>query len=333
MAIEYCNVTTDLTDVYFDVERYKGYLLLDSTKWSLDAGSRYKQEETGYIEALFEDSVTLGDAEANKTAVDSNGEWFYDSTADILYVQCSDGANPNTHVMEKGVSWNTFKTRCRNNAQHRLENRLRKWFPIPLRPVISPNVSYNSRTYCFEIIKICSILTVCEIIKRLNPLDPIVEKLEKEFDNSNHELEGERPGFIQLLENNKLELSIQRSTREPGKFNVYDKSDLTATAFFDVDNSSVYSGSKYLTMRLQIDTLGAVGTATWKLSFDGGTTWKKTLQPTWQSDGEIRRLHIANGIYVRFVGTFAEGDYTDIECFPLSDNPDITSLGSVSIFR
>ena len=93
---------------------------------------------------------------------------FYDSTADILYVQCSDGANPNTHVMEKGVSWNTFKTRCRNNAQHRLENRLRKWFPIPLRPVISPNVSYNSRTYCFEIIKICSILTVCEIIKRLN---------------------------------------------------------------------------------------------------------------------------------------------------------------------
>ena len=63
MAIEYCNTTSDLTNAYRDIDRYKGYFLLDSSKWESHAGNVYKQHETGYVGMLFENGVGLTKAD------------------------------------------------------------------------------------------------------------------------------------------------------------------------------------------------------------------------------------------------------------------------------
>ena len=142
MAIEYCNLTSDLTNAYFDIEKYKGYTVLSG--FESHAGNVYKLEQSGHVEALFEDGTALTEV-STLVALDASSKWFYDETNDILYVNCSDDAAPSTHTMEKGVTWGTFKATARNDAQEMLEAWLRNDFVTPFRPITAPRSSYNSR--------------------------------------------------------------------------------------------------------------------------------------------------------------------------------------------
>ena len=329
MAIEYCNTTSDLTNAYRDIDRYKGYFLIDSTKWSSHAGNVYKQHEIGYVGMLFESGVGLTKADT-LVALDAAGEWFYDSTTDILYVWCTGDVNPNTLTMETGETWATFKATCRGIAQGKLESLLGNIFPIPFPKIAPPKVDYNSQAYDPFIVDAVAKLTCSEIIKRLNPKDTVGIMLQKEVDNPNPEIE-ELPGIVQRIKSNDIVLRVQRTTREPGAFNIQEYANNTASIFFEI--SGVYCGRRYEQWRLQIDTLGAPGTATWKLSKNGGTDWNPILQETTQSSGQILRIHIGSDIYCRFYGTFAVGDYIDIELFPLDDKPSVSKFGSVGVSR
>lgn len=325
MAITYCNTTTDLTNVYYDIERYKGYFEIDSSRWALHSGSIYKLVQSGYVEALYEDGSAMSGV-STLGALTSAGQWYYDQSADILYFWASDSASPATHTIEKGVTWSTYKETCRNDAQEIIEGFLNKIFVTPFRPIISPKESYNSRMYDYWIIRATAVITCHLIIKRLNPKDPIATELWKIVWNPDP-VDGEHKGIIQMILDHDVELKIQRSTREPGSYNVYDNPD--NTGYFDV--SGTYTGSEYQIWRVEIDTAGGPGVATYKFSDDGGTTYSRTLQPTYAEDN--RRVHIGSGIYIRFVGTFQSGDYVDIELFPITDQASRTRISYVEVDR
>ena len=53
--------------------------------WIVDSGSRYVSHDSGLVTVLFVDGKDLGSAQASKSAVDANGEWFYDSAIDAVY--------------------------------------------------------------------------------------------------------------------------------------------------------------------------------------------------------------------------------------------------------
>ena len=237
MAIEYCNLTSDLTNAYFDIEKYKGYTVISG--FELHSGSVYKLEQSGHVEALFEDGTALTEV-ATLVALNGVSKWFYDETTDVLYVQCSDSAAPSTHTMEKGVTWNSFKATARNDAQEMLEAWLRNNFVTPFRPVTAPRSSYNSRVYDHYVNRCTSLLACYLIIRRLNPLDPVAASLFKEVWNPNSE-PGDIPGIVNEILSGDITLKIQRSLREPGSFNVYEKSGNTSTAYFEV--TGVYTGS------------------------------------------------------------------------------------------
>lgn len=331
MAITYCNTTSDLTNAYYDIERYKGYFILDSTKWALHSGNIYKIQQSGYIEALFEDGVETTEV-STLVALNAATKFFYDSTADILYYWATGDVNPNTLTMEKGVTWTTFKETCRNDAQEMIEGWLRSQFVVPFRSITAPRESYNSRVYDHWIIRATALATCYLILKRLNPNDSAANKIFRELYNDEPE-PGESKGIIQMIKDKDFILKIEESTREPGAFNVYEKSDLTATAFFIVTGK--YTGTYKQTFRVQIDTAGAPGTATWKISNDGGSSWDKTEQETLTSGSEQDvRISIDSGLYIEFVGTFSDGDYIDIECFPLDDLADTNpQFSSVTVAR
>ena len=105
----------------------------------------------------------------------------------------------------------------------------------------------------------------------------------------------------------------------------------TSTAYIWV--LGTYTGNDYERWRLQIDTAGAPGTATWKLSSDTGAKWDKTLQVTFDADNNNRRILIGSGIEIVFYGTFGDGDYWDIELFPLTDVPDKVKISSTIMVR
>jgi hypothetical protein len=272
----------------------------------------------------------IDDVQLELAGLDEAGEWAYDHLTDTLYVWCTGNVNPNTLTMEIGERWDDFKRSCRNIAQGKVEGFLASVLPIPFPKIAPPKEDYNSALYDPHITDIVAKMTCYEIISRLNPNDPVGMKLYKDVYNAEPEI-GESKGLVNLVKDGELILKPMRSTREPGSFNVNESEANAVDVFFEV--SGRYTGSLYQIWRLEIDLGGVPGTATYKLSFDGGSNWEQTGKETWSSDGDVKRVSIGSGIYVRFYGTFTIGEYIDLELFPDTDVPDVSKVGSIRMTR
>ena len=171
-------------------------------------------------------------------------------------------------------------------------------------------------------------LTCRNIVRRLFPGDPVQRTLEKIALNSNP-AEEEEPGLINQILDGKIFIQDQISPAEVGNIgNIVEGSSNSGTGYIRFAPGSRYSGSAHQRWRLKIDTAGAPGTATWKLSFDAGTNYDLTLQVTFNEDSNDRRIYLAQGIYVVFWGTFTTDDQWDFDLFPGTDEvsrPMITS--------
>lgn len=329
MAVEYCNLTTHLLSAYSDIEQYKGMGLL--TDWEFVSGAVYKFDKSGYIEMVFDDGVPLTE-ESTETTTPAAGKFSYYTDTDTLYIRLTGDADPAASVMEKGPPWETRKQRARNDAQEMLEGFLGNVFPTPFQKVISPDISYNSELYDYWIRRATALLTCWILVKDINPNDPAVDLLYKEVDNPNPEV-GEKLGIVQRILNGEVVLKMQRLAREAGGFNMFEGSSNAATAFFDVFlPSGVHSVATEQIWRIQMDTAGAPGTATYKISKDGGSTFDDTLQDT-TNDGDDKRIHLGAGIYCRFVGTFVENDYIDLHLYPSTDSVTVQKYGNLKLRR
>jgi len=165
-------------------------------------------------------------------------------------------------------------------------------------------------------------------MSRVAPSDEDVKAIYREFYNPNPET-GETKGLINQLVDGDMVLQDQQSVREIGGFNVYPWSSNTVTVqpiFY-----GPYTGYKEMLWRVQIDTAGALGTATYKVSYDGGSNWDLTLQKTKDDDNNQIRFSIANGMYIRWPAeTYVEGEYWDVELFPSTD---IATNAKISTIR
>jgi len=103
----YCNTTTDLFAVEPQIDSFDRKRIIQG--FTLVSGSVYTKGNAGYIARLFRNGVDLGTAQATSGAVDTDGEWHYDSATDVLTI-CS-SSNPNTvSTYEAGQVWSTLKT-------------------------------------------------------------------------------------------------------------------------------------------------------------------------------------------------------------------------------
>jgi hypothetical protein len=330
MAVEYCNLTSHLSSVYKDIEKYKGLETL--TGWESVAGAVYKLDQAGYYEMIFHAGVPMT-AETTATTTPAAGKFSNYVDTDTLYVRLSGDGNPGAATMQGGLDWDARKTRARNDAQEMLEGFLGNLFPVPFQKIIAPDQSYNSELYDYWIRRSTALLTCWILVTDINPDDPAGDFLYKQVDNPNPEV-GEAEGIIQRIQGGEIALKMQKLAREAGGFNVFEKSGNTATAFFEVTlPKNKHYVSREQIWRLQIDTAGTPGTATYKLSYDQGSNWDLTLQQTLSTDLNDKRIHIGSGIYCRFVGTFSDGDYVDIHLFPASDAATIQPAGSIRVIR
>lgn len=331
-AITYCNTTTDLHDAYSDIERYKRYETVDSTKWESTAGAVYKLDQSGYVEMVFDDGVEM-EAEANETTTPAAGKFSYVSSSDTLYVRLSDDSNPANSTMEIGLNWDSLKSRMRNNAQELLEGMLKSVFAVPFQKITAPGQSYESRDYDYYIRRATALLTCSLIVRQINPDDPVAEKIYKEVDNPTPEV-GERPGIVQRIKSGDIVLRTQRSARERGGYNVYEDANTGTTAYLEITGR--YQGSFHQTWRIEIDDVSAgtsPGQATFRISYDQGGTWDKTGQATRTANSDDRRVYLGSGIYAEFIGTFAVGDRWDIDLFPYYDDAEVASVGLIRLER
>lgn len=319
----YCNITTDLQDVFSRIEEYQAKEIIEN--WTNVSGTIYKKAGTGHVAMVFWNGTKLT---AGTTTSPSAGQYYYDSSNDVLYVNNS--ADPASHTVEVGTDWTTFKTTMRNRAQMIVDAYLNTVYTTPLLPRDRKTHDANAY-YEWFIIEATACLTCSFIIKRVRPNDPNGALLFKRAINPDPQ-PGESKGILDMIKAGELVRQDQITAREVGNWSIFAASANTVTDSPQL--MGTYTGSMYKVWRIQIDTGGAPGTGTYKVSYDGGTTWDLTVQDMKDADNDEYRMSIADGIYIYWPNiTWVVDEYWDVELYPMSDSADISKIGSIRIYR
>jgi hypothetical protein len=321
----YCNSTTDLQREFSRIEEYEAKEVVKN--WTNVSGDLYYKFGTGYPEMVFWDGVQL-------TAVDEYGDldpstYFYRTTDDKLFIYLPEddtGKDPDDgHIVEVGIDWATLKTDAINEASALIDARLNRAFPTPILPRSSR--THTTDTYDPDLVRACASLACALIILRVDPNDINGKMLHKYAINPTPE-PGEALGIIDQYLNGTLVFQDQITAREVGNWNITPYASNTVT--YSPELFGTYKGSTYKEWRIQIDTGGAPGTGTYKVSFDGGTNWDLTLQDMKDSDQDTYRMYIADGVYVKWPNTtWVINEYWDVKLYPLSDTVTVKSFGSI----
>ena len=82
VSSSYCT-HRDLKDVFPQIDEYD--VKTPIYGWVVVSGSKYASHNSGLVTQLFVDGESLGPAQSAHTDLNVEGEWFYNSTDDVLY--------------------------------------------------------------------------------------------------------------------------------------------------------------------------------------------------------------------------------------------------------
>jgi len=317
----YCNITTDLQDVFSRIEEYQAKEVVKN--WTLVSSTIYKKAGTGFVSMVFWNGTQLV---AHTTSSVTAGRFYYDADVDILYVNNS--ADPDdSNIVEAGVDWDGFKTIMRNRAMEIVDSYLNKKYTTPLVP---RDDKTHSSGYYYEwpIVEATACITCALIIKRVSPNDSNGVNLFKRAINPRPGTD-ENIGLLDMYIAGELARQDEITPREVGNWAIYAKS--TNTGSDSPQIRGTYTGSYYRKWVVKVDTGGAPGTGTYKVSYDNGSTWDLTTQD--MKDDKDFEMYIANGIYIYWPNvTYTLNDEWRIELYPLSSSTQ-SKVGSMRITR
>ena len=101
----FCNTNTDLTMILPDIDNFDRKRLIQN--FVVHSGTVYVSHDSGYVSQLYIDGLE-GTSVGSIAAIDANNKYFYDSSADALYLKSS--TDPNDLVIEASEDWETIKS-------------------------------------------------------------------------------------------------------------------------------------------------------------------------------------------------------------------------------
>ena len=90
--------------------------------WVEVTTNKYAAHNSGSVTQLFVDGESLGSAQSAHTDLNVEGEWFYNSTDDVLYYYSA--STPIDKLMEAGELFTAMVTQFRTDASRYLDSRL-----------------------------------------------------------------------------------------------------------------------------------------------------------------------------------------------------------------
>ncbi len=258
----------DLYDIYPNIDEYDSKAVIHG--WVNDSGSRYKADNCGLVTQLFADGQNLSSAQTSKSAVDTNGEWYYDSTTDTVYYYNS-ASSPENMLMEAGEDNNTFKARMIANASAFFTSKVDATLPKEM-------FTLKDGSYDYFIKRTVGLLAASFMIKSYEPESEIAEAMNDEADNN-----------IQDLNDGIVKLGFQSS----GDMSQGNVSKVSVTGALNiVDTRGDYVGT-YDRIKVNITTAGAIGTAKYSVFAKDSDGLKNNL---------VVDNTIVNGDYQSLVG-------------------------------
>jgi len=302
----------DLYDIYPNIDEYDSKAVIHG--WVNDSGSRYKADNCGLVTQLFADGQNLSSAQTSKSAVDTNGEWYYDSTTDTVYYYNS-ASSPENMLMEAGEDNNTFKARMIANASAFFTSKVDATLPKEM-------FTLKDGSYDYFIKRTVGLLAASFMIKSYEPESEIAEAMNEEADNN-----------IQDLNDGIVKLGFQ-SSGDMSQGNVSKVS--VSGALNIVDTRGDYVGT-YDRIKVKITTAGAIGTAKYSVFAKDSDGLKNNLVvDNTIVNGDYQSL--VGGLQIRFQGSADSSaatlnDEWEVEVMGKHEHTDSAGIRSVKLTR
>lgn len=264
----------------------------------------WRAEQTGDIQQLYQSKKDLGAAQSSLSAVNSEGQWYYSSTSDAVYIRSTQ--QPDLLLMEAGEDHATYMTWLLAEATKMVDERLDARFRTPI------NKDANG-VYPQVIIESCVLLAASVVTSDEN------FDLSQQYMNRVVEIDSvQGSGLIDLLNRGTLKLPVdvdkQSAKGEPSIVSVTGSVEL-------VDVIGTYSGSPLFdNIQVKCTTAGAWGTAKATVKIlNESTEVPKSLALGSAFLMSPDYTDIGNGLMIRFGGptsaTAAENDEWNIAVY------------------
>ena len=191
--VSYCT-EADLRSILPAVADYDKKSGIDG--WTEDSAltDRYKAGSTGTVDVLYKDGIELSTAETTLTTVTSNGKWYYDSAADVVYY-FNDGDDPDGLNMEAGTDWAPLVTAAMSKSSELTR-------AIVGKPIIKHR--FGTRDYDEVIVSSAAAIAVGRLVR---PHDgELANRLEYVYNYDGDEFQ---KGMLQKVRDSQISLSSE----------------------------------------------------------------------------------------------------------------------------
>ena len=268
-----------------------------------DTSNQYVAHNTGNIGLLFIDGEEQAAAQSSIGAVDSAGDWYYDSGKDAVYYFNS-SSNPNNLVTESGTDWSALMNNHLYRASMELNNMLDGRFPTPIPKsfIHSNDPSNDNPEYDAILIKITCYLVAVNLLRASGDYEQ-ADLIQEQIYNA------DSTGMVDRLNKGEFKLSFEIDKTDTSG----DVIEVTRGGTMHlVETYGEWRGMRYDRVQLICTTGGAYGTAKMTIkTFDGNALYGSETT-NWEVTGGLDS--IGDGLYVRFEGaTMNTNDRWDIE--------------------
>lgn len=301
----YCT-ERDLKDVFPSLDGFDTKTTIYG--WVVHSSNLYRADNCGLVTQLFANGQDLGSAQANSGEVNSNGEWFYESTLDAVYYYNS-STNPNDMLMESGDDWATLKTRYISNAEKYLDSRLDGKLP-------RKQFKDKDGNYDYMIVRTTALLACSFLIRATDPTSEISNALFEEADRNIASLnEGSTKLSWQVSGDSSK--GVIRQVSVSGSINLVD----TRGHYYDI----------YDRIGVKITTAGAMGTAKYSVWHKDADNLGAERMNNGDTADYVETINgqyqpLTDNIYIRFAGDTADtatlNDKWEIEFFGKHESVD-----------
>jgi len=311
-TIEYCT-DRDLYDVYPQIKAADAKTRIYG--WVVHSSNLYRADDSGLITQLFANGQDLGSAESNSGVVNSNDEWFYESTLDAVYYYNS-ATSPADMIMEAGEDAATFTQRYRRNASRFIEAKLDS------RMAAEINLDREGN-YPYIIKRTTALVAVSMLLKADEPMSDVASAF---MDEANEYLTGLKTGDIQL----------PHSVTGDSSYGYFRDVTYTSGKVRPVQTRGFYSGT-YDLLKIKIIDAGAIGTATYSVWEKSSSNLKSSQVVTAETiNGDFQQA--AGGLEIRFAGstdstTAAANDEWEVEVFGAGEDVRASNIGNINMSR
>tara|TARA_X000001382_G_scaffold130861_1_gene127400 strand:- start:2277 stop:3260 length:984 start_codon:yes stop_codon:yes gene_type:complete len=278
---------------------------------TLTSGSLHLFRDSGFVDSLFVNGEELAAAQSTSGAVDSNGEWFYNSSTNQVEYHNSNYSSTtiNEQVFEAGVDFTTFLEQSLVDASLELHNYLDMRYSTPLEKIKQTDIDTASVSIAEEydpiIIKAVCYIATANLIRAKEGASEEADYYYSLVTNP------ERTGLIDKLNDGIYKLSHEVDGNDK-KGSIRHRS--VAGTMDLVELAGEYQGELYDLLKVEIEATGAYGTATFKVHYLSNDQLFGAVSSAEKITGGLQHIH--NGIFGRFQGASAtDGDIWEIEVF------------------